>query len=203
MNIKRILRNNVSIIVGQTNTGKSMLLADIACQYIKEYTGTIYAYGLKKVILEALPIIPISSVVELETIRNGIILIDEVGQIFDLDNRKQKRLIENTLRQVTHNNNRIIMCGLPTDFKKFLSAKATCFLFKSMTTSDLINGSMAKARLLDYKSEGLGSYVLDLNPNQVLIYEPSERTQYWIDTIRYYERFDTKLGNANLFQKRP
>jgi len=202
MQIERILKNNVSILVGQTNTGKSMLLADIAFNYITAgYPGTVYAYGLKPEITNVLPIVPISSVMEMETLENGIVLVDEVGRIFDLDNRNLKRKIEETLRQVTHNNNKIILSGLPTDFKKFLASKATCYMWKSLTIADLINRSLVQMRLLEYMAEGKGSYVLHLPVNKVLVYEPSHPSKYYIDTVEYYEEFDTKRNNINLLEK--
>ena len=203
MNIERILSNNVSILVGQTNTGKSMLLADIAVNYLTAgYPGTIYAYGLKQEVTNTLAITPISSVMEMETLENGIILVDEVGRIFDLDNRTLKRKIEETLRQVTHNNNKIVLSGLPTDFKKFLASKATCYMWKSLTISDLINQSLVQKRLLEYMARGKGSYVLHLPINEVLVYEPSQKQQYYIDTVEYYEEFDTKRNNIDLLQKK-
>ena len=202
MNIKRILKNNVSILVGQTNTGKSMLLADIAVNYLKAgYPGIVYTYGLKPAITNAIPVVPISSVMEMETLENGIILIDEVGRIFDLDNRTLKRKIEETLRQVTHNNNKIVLSGLPTDFKKFLASKATCYMWKSLTIADLINRSLVQMRLLEYMERGKGSYVLHLPVNEVLVYEPSQKQKYYIDTVEYYEKFDTKRNNINLLEK--
>jgi len=203
MNINRILKNNVSILVGQTNTGKTMLLVNLALEYLKAaYPGTVYTYGLKPEVTRQLDVTPFSSVMEMETLHDGIILVDEVGRIFDLDNRTLKRKIEETLRQVTHNNNRIVLSGLPTDFKKFLASKATCYLWKSLTIDDLINRSMVQRRLKEYTGDGKGSYVLDLPINQVLIYEPSEDQQYYIDDVKYYRRFDTKRKNIDLLEKK-
>ena len=203
MKIERILKNNISILVGQTNTGKSMLLADVAVEYLKAgYPGTVYTYGLKPAITRRLPVTPFSSVMEMETLHDGIILVDEVGRIFDLDNRTLKRKIEETLRQVTHNNNRIILSGLPTDFKKFLASKATCYMWKSLTISDLINRSLVQMRIKEYTEDGKGSYVLDLPVNEVLVYEPSEAQKYYKDTVKYYEAFDTKRNNIDLLKKK-
>ena len=204
MNIKRILNNNVSILVGQTNTGKTMLLANIMAEYIRDYTSQVFCYGIRPEITDKFhPLVtPFSSVRELEQIQNGIIIIDELGAIFDLDNRKQKRRIEQTLRLVTHHNNRLILAGLPTDFRKFISAKSTCFMYTSLTISDLINGSLAKTTLLEYAESELGAYVLSIPQGQVLCYDDKIIPGFWMDEFGYYEDFDTKKDNLNLFKKR-
>lgn len=204
MQIERILKNNVSILVGQTNTGKTMCLADIMAAYIKNYTAQVYCYGIKKEITDEFgsTVTPFSSVRELEQIKDGIIVIDEVGAIFDLDNRRQKRMIESTLRLVTHHNNRLILSGLPTDFRKFLSAKATCFMYTSLTISDLINGSLAKSTLLEYAEQELGAYVLSIPKGSALCYDDKMIPGFWMDSFTYREQFDTKRDNRNLFHKR-
>ena len=204
MNIERILSNNVSILVGQTNTGKTMLLADLMCKYIKAYTSPVYCYGIRNEITDKLrPVVTsFSSIRELERIKNGIIIIDEIGELLDLENRKKKRAIERTLRLITHNNNRLVTAGLPTDFRKFLSAKATCFMYTSLTISDLINGSLVKTTLLDYARSALGSYVLELPAGQVLCYDSLRLPEFWMDSFSYYKEFDTKKDNLSLFKKR-
>ena len=199
MNIQRILENNISILVGQTSSGKTMLFANMAAEYSYKYTGNVYCYGLKKEITDQLDVTVFSSVRELEKIQNGIILVDEVGALFDLDNRKQKRMVENTLRLIDHHNNHMVFSGLPPDFKKFLSAKATCFMYMSLTISDLINGSLTKTTLLEYREKELGAYVLSVNKGEVLCYDDGG---FWIDKFPYVEKFDTKRSNINLFQKR-
>ena len=199
MNIKRILNNNITILTGQTSTGKTMLLADMAVQYLKRYTAPVYTYGLKKQITNQLDVTVFSSVRELEQIENGIILVDEVGALFDLENRKQKRMIENTLRLIDHHNNKIVFSGLPPDFKKFISAKAQCFMYTSLTISDLINGSMAKTTLLEYRYHELGAYVLSVPQGQVLCYD---NDGFWMDSFTYYPEYDTKANNKDLFQEK-
>jgi hypothetical protein len=208
MDIKRILSNNVSILVGQTNTGKTMLLADMMVEYTKTYTSQVYCFGLKKQITDKLypDIVPFNSVLEMERIRDSIIFVDEVGALFDLDNRKQARLIDHTFRHITHQNNKIVLSGLPTDFKKFLSAKADCFMFTSLTISDLINRSETQVILKLYKGEGVGSQVLHLPVGEVLCWSRPKGNKlelgFWIDTFKYYKKFDTKRKNSDLFQKK-
>ena len=197
MRTERILSNNITILTSQTNEGKTMLLCNLAIDYLTMYDGNVWSYGIRPQITKQIDdILTFSSVLEMEQIRDSIILIDEVGALFDLDNRKQKRLIEHTLRHVTHNNNRIVMSGLPNDFKKFLASKATCFMWKSLTISDLINGSLCKYLLLQYAEADLGAYRLTVDKSQVICYDP---TGYWTDDVVYIKEFDTKINNKKLF----
>jgi len=207
MNIERILKNPVSILIGATSTGKTMLLSNLMAEYIAKYTGRVYCYGVRREITKEMPVIPFSSVVELEQIQDGIIVVDEVGALFDLDNRKQKRMIESTLRLVNHHNNKLVLSGLPSDFRKFLSAKATCFMYTSLTLSDLINGSLAKTTLLEYREEGMGAYTLDVPVGSFICYVENEiknnkTASFQMDIFKYIEKFDTKRKNGNLFEKR-
>jgi len=207
MNIERILSNPITAVIGQTNSGKSMLLANLITQYKSQYTAPIFVFGMPPEIHAHIPnLVSFSSTRELERIQNAIIVVDEVGTLFDLDNRKQKRAIEMTLRLIHHQNNRMVLSGLPTDFRKFIAAKATAFLYKSLTISDLINGSLAKTTLLEYHGPQLGSYVLNMPPNEVLCYDDQgiekRKSNFWVETVTYYPALDTKKNQVSLFKKR-
>ena len=92
-------------ICADVNQGKSMLLYNMIND-LKGYHFSLYTYGLRLDVPEA---IRVHSVAELEGIENSIIIIDELSSLFDLDNRKVKKQIENTLRLINHNNN-ILIC---------------------------------------------------------------------------------------------
>ena len=198
MDIKKILGKPLVIMLGATNQGKTMALAQIISDYKKTYYGKVWTYGIKKQITDELKTERFESLETLETIKNSFIVIDEVGRIFDLDDRKQKKMIDTTLRKISHNGNLILLSGLPTDFKKFLSAKADIFLFKGLRIADLINGSMAKETVLNYEGELKGSYVLDVPVNEILCFNGN----YWVEKVAYDERFDTKKDNVSLFLER-
>ena len=91
MNIKRILKNNVSILVGQTNTGKTMLLSTLIKEFTDQYQAQVYCYGLRREITDRLNVKIFSSVREMEQIQDGIIIVDECGALFDLENRNRLR----------------------------------------------------------------------------------------------------------------
>jgi hypothetical protein len=116
--------------------------------------------------------------------------------LFDLDNRSAKRQIENTLRLIAHNNNVLVLCGLPENFKKFLCGKVTKWIFKKVTIEDFIRGSGAKKIVVDYKGEERGTEILNLMKDEALFYV----THYAKIKIPYLKQFDTKANNVKLLK---
>lgn len=196
--LKRILSNDFSVLLARSDEGKSMFLAHLIKEYTELFKGNVWGYGLKDVIYNSLHINRFNSVLELEQIRDSIIVIDEIGTLFPMENRKNWVLIERTFRLVNHNGNRIIASGLCFDFKKWLSAKARCFMYKGLNLSDLINGSLAKNILMEYHGDCIGSFSLEIPKNKVLLYDG----HYDMIEFPYYEEFDTKKDNIDLFQKK-
>jgi hypothetical protein len=159
--------------------------------------------GIKDTIIaelhnQGLPVEVFYSIREMEQITDSIILADEAGKLLNVVNRKQHEEMLRTLRLVSHQNNRIVLVGLPFDFKKIFSAQATCFLYKSLNIAEMINGSTVKETLLEYKDYHLGAYTLSLPKSQVLCYDAGG---FWIDDIDYFPEFDSKANNINLFKK--
>jgi len=198
MNTERILNNDLGILMSRSNEGKTHTLCTIIEEYKKQFNGTVTTFGFRDELLNLLNVNSFSSLIELEEIRNSIIIVDEAGALFDLEDRKKRRQIESTLRLVNHRNNKILLSGLPSDFKKFLCAKAKLFIFKTLMISDLINGSLAKEILSQYRGHGLGTHTLLLDKGTMLAFDGT----FWKETIPYNEKFDTKTGNENLFLKR-
>ena len=197
MQIKRILNNDLSILMGRTNEGKTHTLCSLITEYKKEFPGAVTTFGFRDELINLLKVESFSSLVELEEIRNSIIIVDEVGSLFDLENRTKRRQIENTLRLVNHRNNKILLSGIPSDFKRFLCAKSRVFLFKSLMISEMINGSFAKEILQQYRGPELGAYALLLEKDTLLCYD----SHFWKERVQYNEVYDTKKGNGNLFKK--
>lgn len=189
-----LIKPTVHAIIGDVNTGKSMLLYNIIHQYSKRYTYNLYYYGLREDLPEGQRVY---SVQELEQVTNSLIIIDELSSLFDLDNRKTKKLIENTLRLLHHSNNILILCGTPENFKKFISAKIEQFHYKKCTLADFINGSTAKNVLLAYRGYERGSELLNLAVNQVLTFNGSH---YSVKEVAYLPQYDTKKDNKNIFE---
>lgn len=185
-------------VIGDTNTGKSMLLYNILEEASENHTFKLYYYGLRlnfyKVDSQR-----VYSVAELEDIRNSLIIVDELSSLFDLDNRKIKRIIENTLRLINHNNNILILCGTPENFKKFLSAKCNTFIYKKCTLADFINGSNVKNVLNAYKGNEKGSELLNLKVDECLVYD---KGHYNKERVEYLKEYDSKSENVNILVRK-
>lgn len=182
-------------IIADANSGKSNFLYYLITELKKEYDFNFYSFGLKKDIGDK----KIYSVKELEQIKNSFIIVDEFFTLLDLDNRKQKKLIERTLRLIYHNNNILLLCGLPENYKKFLANKLNIVMFGKCTIGDFINGSSTKYTCLDYKGIELGSSVLELPPSKFVVYDGKHYNKM---NVPYLEEFDTKKDNTDILKKK-
>ena len=190
--------------MSEVNQGKSMTLYNLIIEFVTQYKGNVYVFGVPDEVLREIgseQIKPFSSVLELERIKDGIVIIDETGSLFNLNNRKEHRMIERTLRMVAHHNNRIVLAGLPDNFRKFISSLATGFMFKSLNLKSLINGSHGKEILLQYSGQEIGAFTLDIPINKVLCYSqvPIDGACFWLENVVYMQELDTKAKNVQLF----
>lgn len=181
-------------LVGNINEGKSNMLYYLIEELRKTKTFNLYTYGLRNEIKDTTKIY---SVTELEQIRNSLIIIDEVMTLWDLDERKCKRTIENSLRLIHHNNNILVICAVPENIKKFISSKVNCIIYKKVTFEDFINGSSIKRNILNYKGAEAGSSVLNLSVNEALVYDGLHYTKI---NVPYLEVYDTKKDNENVLK---
>ena len=179
-------------IIADVNTGKSNLIYHMLDELNKDGKFKLYAFGLRNRIKKA---IVINSVSEMENIKDSILIIDEMMTLFDLDNRKAKRQIENTLRLINHNNNILVLCGLGENFMKFLSAKIDIFIYKKIKFEDLINGSKVKNILMNYKGYEKGTTLLNLEIDQALIFDGEH---YYNIDVPYMKEFDSKIKNVSI-----
>jgi hypothetical protein len=181
-------------VIGMPNSAKSNTLYFIIEELKKIGKFNLYTFGLRSEVEGN----KINSVKELEQIKNSLIILDEFNTLFDLDNRKHKKQIEQTLRLIFHNNNILILCSVPEAFKKFICGKVDIFIFKKLYYDDLINGSKAKKIIMDYHdiTNIKGSEVLNLELSQGLVYDGN----YSLINIPYIKRFDTKKDNQKIIK---
>lgn len=184
----------VITLTADVNEGKSMALYHIIDQLKARFEFNLYSYGLKISVGEQ----KVYSVQEIERITNSIIIIDEFYSLFDLEDRKQRKNIERTLRHINHNNNILVLVGLPENFKKFISAKTDVCLFKRCTLNDFINGSRIKDICTEYKGDELGSKVLDIPVNKVMVFDGKHYGDF---TVPYNKDYDTKKNNIAILRK--
>jgi len=192
--IKEIL-NKPSIIgiIANINEGKSNLLYNIV-DNIRD-KSKVYTFGLR---CEIKGTYIFNSIEELENINNSVIIIDEFRTLFDLDNRHKVRQIEEILRYIHHNNNILIIVGLPENYKKFIGAKINTFIYKKCSFGDFIRGSNAKKIIDNFKDTTnlKGTTQLNLNKDEALIYN----NFYKVVKINYLEKYDTKKNNEKIIK---
>lgn len=200
---RKILSNDINILTGQSNSGKSMALYHLIISYLKQYKGIVRTFGIPveqltyiKKYANSNNIQPFNSLLELEQIKESIIIIEEFGTLLDTNDRQKKRQIEEILRVVNHKGNKILLCGLPHDFKKFITCKAKSIMFKTLKMNDLINGSDAKEILKQYQGVGKGVYSFHIDVSSLLLWDGMA---FEVLDIPYYEKLDNKRKNVNLF----
>lgn len=182
-------------ICGDVNSGKSNLIYYVIHSLKAAGDFKLYTYGLRNKIKEAKKI---HSVNEMERIKNSILIVDEMFSLFDLDNRKVKGQIEKTLRLINHNNNILVLCGVGENFKKFISGKVDIMMYLKITFDDLINGSKVKNVLKQYKGIEAGTTLLDLRPDQTLLYDG---LHYTLFDVPYMKEYDSKAANKEIVVK--
>lgn len=177
-------------LIADVNQGKSNLIYHMLTELQADYAFNLYTYGLRCNLGER----KIYSIAELETIQDSVIICDEFYTLFDLEDRKNRNQIEKTLRLINHNNNILILAGLPDNFKKFIASKLDVMMFKTCKIGDFVNGSRAKAVCLAYKGSELGSAMLNVAVNKAIIWTG----HYEKIDIPYLEAFDTKKDNVKI-----
>lgn len=180
-------------VVADANQGKSNMLYWAIKALRDRHEFKLYTFGLRVSLGEQ----KIYSVEELESIHNAIIIIDEFANMFDIDDRKEKKQIERTLRLIFHNNNVVLLCGLPENFKKFIASKLNAMIFKRCALVDFINGSRVKKVAFNYEGDEQGAAVLNIPINQAIVYDG---THYTHVNIPYLKETDTKKNNQPILK---
>jgi len=178
-------------VCSDVNEGKSMTLYYLI-KFLKDnFNFKLFSYGLRSSVGEQ----KIYSIEELEKIRDSVVVLDEFFTLLDLEDRKKRRDIESTLRLIHHNNNILILAGVPENFKKFISAKLSVVFLKRITLGDFINGSRIKNICVNYSGIEMGSSVLDIKINECLVFDGKHYSKI---QIPYLKEYDTKLENVGI-----
>lgn len=181
-------------IIGNPHEGKTNLGYFIVELLKENYDFNLCSYGLRCDLGEN----KIYSLEELESIRNSVIIVDEFFNLFDLEDRKNRKLIEKTLRLIFWNNNTLVLIGTPENFKKFISSKLNYVFYGRCTLGDFINGSRTKDIIVSYMGSELGSAVLELNKGNFILFDG----HYQKISIPYLDRFDMKLNNPSILSSK-
>lgn len=196
-NVEDIFRDpsiRVIGIIGDPNQAKSNTIHHLIDIIKKKCTGAkMYAYGLKTRIEN---VQDIHIVAELETIRDSVIFIDEFYDFLRMSNRKSAEKAESCLRTIYHQNNIIILCGLPHNYNKFVSGLLNAVIFKQCLLEDFIQRSSVQQFVMAY-SGGYevhkASEILSMPKNVALVWIKGEH-EYEVD-IPYVESGDSKRFN--------
>lgn len=183
-------------VVGDANSGKSNMIYWIVKALRAKYQFSLFTYGLRAHIRGEQKIY---SVEQLEMIHDSLIIIDEFASLFDIEDRKQKKQIEQTLRLIFHNNNVVLFSGLGENYRKFIASKLDAIIFKTCALGDLINGSRVKKVAFNYRGHELGAAVLNIAVNAAIVYDGS---YYHKVTVPYLPESDTKAANVSILQGR-
>ena len=183
-------------VLADVHKGKTNLI-QVAIKAIRDnYIAKMYSYGLPTT---NEGVIKINSIEELERIHSSWIFIDEFPSLFSLSNRRQVELFERSMSLVfqANVNNRILICGHPHSFNKFLGSLLQVMIFKQLTLSDLIQRSPTERVLAAYSSDASnivqkGSRVLAMPKNIALVYDTITGHYSEID-IPYNKETDVKL----------
>jgi hypothetical protein len=130
---------------------------------------------------------------ELEQIKDSFIFIDEFGELFQIQDRHNQEKIKTLLGQIEHNNNILVLCGLPEYFNKLLSSKVNDWILKGINYDEIINGSNLKKYINGLSGDFKGSTRLNIPVNVALnngvFYE-----------VKYNKARDKKAENISLFK---
>ena len=181
-------------LVSNPDEGKSNFIYWIIEELKSQYQFNLYSYGLRVEIGEQ----KIFSLEELEGIENGIVFVDEFASLFQLSNRKLWTSVEKTLRLIYHNNNVIILSGLPENFHKFVAAKLDTIIYKKCNIHDFINNSKIKQVATQYGGPELGYSVLNIKKDEVLVFDGHYTKMF----IPYLKKYDTKRNNSPILQEK-
>lgn len=186
----------VMALIGNVNEAKSNLAYHLIEELNNEFDFNLYVYGFRNEIKGAHEIYSLN---ELENIRDSVIFLDEFAGLIDLEDRKNKAQVEQTLRLLFHKNNILVLIGLPQNFNKFVSGKIGTVFYKKVTFEDFIRGSNVKKNIINYMGAEKGSTVLNINKDEVIVYNGSGYKKH---TVPYLVDFDSKKDNVNIFTKK-
>lgn len=190
--IKYFDKPKVMAVIADVNEGKSNLIYHLAEELMSQYNFNLVTFGLKYVIPNSKVI---NSLQQLEGIRDSLIFLDEFHTLIDLDDRNKKQQVERTFRLIHHNNNILLLAGVPENFKKFISGKLSVIFYKKVTIGDFINGSGVKNILTSYEGDGVGSKTLNMGKDEVLVFDGDYKTF----KIPYLAHYDSKKSNKPIF----
>lgn len=196
MNIKNILNNQIVGLVANESEGKTNTLFYFLDEVkrIKTQGAKLCAYFYHseyKQMVNGVELI--NTLDELEQVKNSIIFLDEFKELFQLENRKFRHQIERVFNLLMHNNNIIILCGVPEYFKQFISSKVKIWVLKSISFKKCVNGSSLKQYVQTLTGDFVGSTMLSIPIDKMLV-------NGVMADVPYMRKYDKKAKNLRLLK---
>lgn len=137
----------------------------------------------------------ISSLNELEQIHDSFIFVDEFYELFQLDNRHNTEIVKCFLAQMEHNNNILVLCGLPDYFKKYISSQIDKWFLMTINYDEVVNGSALAKYIKQLSGDFKGGTLLNV-PRGCTLFD-GKLLQY-----KYHQKYDKKRNRVNLFAEK-
>jgi len=191
-------------VVGNTNTGKSMLMLSLLIDLKKKIDIPIYILGSEVNLNEYLEanglkvIYSSDDILDLK-LKSCLIYIDEFGDIFDVRSEsKQKDKIRRFFNRIAHLNNYIILASAHTKFwNTFICSLVKSYLVKCIEFDNLVNGTALKRKIRNI-SENTSDYRLDISVNTYYVITDKEIVEK--RKFRYNKDLDSKKDLINPFK---
>jgi hypothetical protein len=183
-------------VTGDRNGGKSNLLYWLILALKESSDFDLYTYGLRAN-LSKYGERKIYSTKEMEQVHDAVLFMDEFPTVLDVEDRKQKKEIEDTLRLINHNNVILVLSGLGHNYNKFLSGMLDSVIYTYCSIQDFINGSNVKNIAREYHGQWRGSRVLSISKGYALVWDGKNYDEVAIPLVK---EFDTKANNEPIFK---
>ena len=181
-------------IVGSKNTGKTTLLIQLI-EEAKQFNTNIYCYFYHTEYKNQTKGVNfVNTLNDLEQIRNSFVFIDEFSELFKLNDRHSTEMIKLVVSQIEHNNNILVLCGLPQYFNKLISSfVGENWLLKGLNYDELINGSGLSKFIKMLSGDFVGGTRLNIPTNKLLC-------GGIFNEVEYNKKKDKKAQRINLWE---
>lgn len=181
-------------IVGSKHSGKTTVLLQLI-EESKKYQTNKFCYFYHQEYKEKIKDMQfINTLNNLEQIKDSFIFIDEFSELFQINDRHATEIVKLVIAQIEHNNNILVLCGLPEYFNKLLSGFiGDNWLLKSLNYDELKNGSGLKKYIKSLSGEYVGGTRVNIDINKVL-------HKGIFHNVKYTKSKDKKANRKDLFK---
>ena len=187
-------------IAGNRNTGKTNNIIALIHDYRQKNNNTpIYCYGLQSTVMQYVnknyQCIEISSLLQLVTKKNCIVVIDECQRLH-LNDRRYKVMLTEFVNYVYHNNVYCLLCTPSIrEYNSVLGSIIEQWVLKSCHKSQCVNGSQLKKVIDEYKGQHKTIDYIDIPYDKLLIINDDCEQ---LLTLDYIKQVDNKADNISI-----